>query len=219
MKNPPFYTAICAVATVTAPRVFWIFSSSSRRFASRIVYAVKKRGSQMKRILSLCLASVLCLGLGLPAFAAVDWDDFYLVTQPPEKLQVPFGTPFTVEIKVNAPQGAELTYQWGQVIDSGFYPYKMEDATQPVFQCFPGDYAYPNAPAARPYLDQTQEYACKILATEKDAEGDVLSQNTRLTQRVSVTVLRQREASKWEAFSDRWVYNPLFATVALCIGS
>jgi hypothetical protein len=173
----------------------------------------------MKKLLSLMLVLAMCLILSAPAMAAVNWDDFYIISQTTENLIIPFGSTFSLEVKVNVPQGTEVTYQWGEVISKHSYSYKMEDATQPVFQCSKGEYAYPNAPTARPYLNQTKEYACTITAVEKDDNGNVVKSAVLVTQAVKVTVLAEREATKWEHFKDRWLFDPLFAAVTLCIGS
>lgn len=174
----------------------------------------------MKHIFSVFLAVCLLAGLmvvgAVPALAAVNWDDFYIITQSTEALTVPFGTAFTLSVEVNIPAGAEVTYQWGQVIRGRPYSYKMEDATEPVFKCSAGDYGYPNAPSGAPYAEQSKEYACTITAVEKDGSGNVVDSAVFVTQGVTVTVLAEREATRWEAFRDRWLTGPLFATVAVC---
>ena len=45
--------------------------------------------------------------------AATDWDDFYIITQPPENLYVPYGESFALSVEVNVPDGVDaVTYQW-----------------------------------------------------------------------------------------------------------
>ena len=91
----------------------------------------------MKKLLALLLAVLMLFGLyavgasaktldgdtaqaGL-APLAVDWDDFYIITQP-EDQEIPFGSDFTLSVAVNVPAGAKVTYQWNRI----------EGATEPV---------------------------------------------------------------------------------------
>jgi len=66
----------------------------------------------MKKLLSICLAGLMLFGFGAEAMAeegesTVDWDDFYIVTQPRE-LTVPYGESFTLSVEVNIPEGARI---------------------------------------------------------------------------------------------------------------
>ena len=67
----------------------------------------------IRRILALAVVLALALALAMPAMAAVNWDDFYIIKQPPEVLYVRNGESFTLSVEAKTPDGVSLvTYQW-----------------------------------------------------------------------------------------------------------
>jgi len=93
-----------------------------------------------KGILALLLALALAFGLSLPALAAVNWDDFYIITQA-QDLYVKHGESFTLSVEVNIPDGIDrVTYQWCRE-----YTNRIEGATEATLQLSPGDPDYPQS--------------------------------------------------------------------------
>ncbi len=134
----------------------------------------------MKKLLALLLTLVLAFALAAPAFAeepeppsAVNWDAFYITEQPQSQI-VPHGEGFTLSVKVNAPEGVEVTYQWrnthGDIV---------EGATSSTLQLDPDDPLYPQMPKSEhlsvvPYYYRRAVYFCIITANVKDESGNVI---------------------------------------------
>jgi len=125
-----------------------------------------------QRLLAVLLTLVLAFGIGAPAMAeeivleeivfeaeasmeipveiaeapmeaaAVNWDDFYIITQPPKNLYVKRGESFTLSVEVNIPEGVEVTYQWYAYETPSDRP--IAGATAPSLQLGPGEAYYPN---------------------------------------------------------------------------
>ena len=159
-----------------------------------------------KKLLALLLAALLALGLSAPAMAEVNWDDFYFISQPPAKLTIPFGEDFTLSVEVNVPAEVEVTYDWHSPRWG-----RTGKAQGAVFHCTPDHPYYPKAPASRPYLEQTVEYICVIYGLEKDAGGNVVGYTQYLEmQHITVTVLPEREPTRWETIRDFLLMPVLF---------
>ena len=96
-----------------------------------------------KRLLAMASALALALTLALPAMAAVNWDDFTIITEPPpERQYVKRGESFTLSVEVNIPEGVEVTYQWYAYVTPSDRP--IAGATAPSLQLGPSDAFYPN---------------------------------------------------------------------------
>ena len=103
----------------------------------------------------------------------VNWDDFYIITQPPRDLYVKRGESFTLSVEVNIPDGVEVTYEWYSTGFSGL----IEGATAPALQLKPGDSDYPKAiPLAANYNYRYEpggshggSFQCRIIA---NADGE-----------------------------------------------
>jgi len=152
-----------------------------------------------KKLLTLLLALALGLGLGAPAAFAqttVDWDDFYILTQPQAAI-VPYGSSFTLSVEVNVPEGVKVvSYVWRPYIGT------LGAGTGSVLHLSPGDYAYPEA--YRPYLAATEYYHCIITAVEEDANGNPVGSPWELySQNAGVTVLAERDMYFWESWGER----------------
>jgi len=185
-----------------------------------------------KKLLAALLSLILVLSLVAPVMAeeiyaapanvvslAVNWDDFYIISQSPDELTVPFKSDFTLGVEVNIPAGAEVTYQWEYVIYGNLSSFRMENATEPVFHCSPGDVCYPTAPAARPYKEKSKDFFCTITAVEKDVNGNVVDTARLVTRGITVTVLPERDTTPREVFMDRWIIGPFWQTIGFCIGT
>ncbi|MDR2686290.1 MAG: hypothetical protein LBB75_00935 [Oscillospiraceae bacterium] len=156
----------------------------------------------MKKLLSIFLAGLMLFGFGAGAGAAEEdgepdsWDDFYIITQPPAQLTVPFGKSFTLSVEAHVPEGAKVSYVWQAGYGSSV---AVEGA---VSQVSPGDPLYPTA--YRPYETAYKYYNCVITAVEEDAQGNVARFRTLDSDGVQVTLLAERERNLWESLRDWW---------------
>ncbi|MCL1953091.1 MAG: hypothetical protein FWF60_09730 [Oscillospiraceae bacterium] len=150
----------------------------------------------MKKLLSIFLAGLLLLGLGTAASAAagdaVNWEDFYIVTQPQAELTVPYGSDITLSVEVHVPEGARVvSYEWSP------YSGPICAGTEPVLRLPPDDWFYPTA--YRPYYSASGYYGCTITAVEVDADGTPVGEPRELTsQNARVTVLAERDMNFFE---------------------
>jgi len=116
-----------------------------------------------KRILALAVALALGFTLAVPAMAAVNWDDFYIITQPPEVLYVRNGESFTLSVEAKTPDGVSLvSYRWYRR-----YGDWIEGAETAVLRLSPGDPDYPGENTfvfgnPGPPGSHCAEYACVI---------------------------------------------------------
>jgi len=123
-----------------------------------------------KRLLALVLALVLALGLALPAFAEANWDDFYIVTQPPENLFIPRGEGFTLNVEVNIPEGVKrVTYQWRCIDRTGHRD--LEGATEATLRLNSGDPNYPNSTNSRDFPGSAYYIMYYCIVTGYDDAG------------------------------------------------
>jgi len=110
---------------------------------------------QTKRLIALAVALVLALTLALPAMAAVNWEDFYIITEP-QGQTISRSESCTLSVEVNIPEGVdEVTYQWyarGEI---------LAGATANTLQVSPDD-AYPKN--AYSYTS----FSCSITAIDND---------------------------------------------------
>ena len=115
-----------------------------------------------KRAFVIIVALSLAFTLALPAMAAVNWDDFRIVTEPKD-LTVPHGESFTLSVGVNVPDGAdEVTYQWCSRVGQ-----PIPGAAASTLQLSPGDAYYPEA-------FQVSDFVCEITANESGGESKTL---------------------------------------------
>ena len=157
----------------------------------------------IKRMLAFVLALVLLLGFGAVASAeeappAINWDEFYIITQPPEEQTIAFGESFTLSVEVNVPEGVtRVTYQWRR---SGG---NITDATEAVLTLSPDCPGYPRA--QRPYLPATEHYRVIITAVVEEAEyGDVIETRTLTSQTTTVTVPAERNRHFGDTLRNIW---------------
>ena len=118
-----------------------------------------------KKLLALLLVLLLAFSIALPATAAVDWDEFRIITQSPQDITVPYNESFSLTVMVNVPEGAQVQYQWYCTGSSG----AIDGATSPTLTLSPGDPEYPQKPnttSANYYRDMS--YFCVINAYEND---------------------------------------------------
>ena len=144
-----------------------------------------------KKLLALLLTLALALSLALPAMAAVNWDEFHIITQP-QSMTVIRGDSFTLSVEVNVPDGAEVEYQWrrGPVGGSEDSSTRIYGATEPDLQISSNDDHYP-------FLNNYYDYYCEITAYEKDAGDTVLSSQMLTSDRARVTPV-EKEKTFWE---------------------
>ena len=144
-----------------------------------------------KRLLSLLLTLILAFGLAVPAVFAqeeddprstVNWDDFYIVTQPQQEQSIKKGESFTISFDVHVPEGVEVTYEWYGIAD-GFF--KMTTAG-PALVCNPGDTQYPVLDSTLlPNAVGSASYGCWITCREKDGD-EVISEKQLPIDKVAV---------------------------------
>ena len=88
--------------------------------------------------------------------SAVNWEDFTIITHPPESLSVKHGESFTLSVEVNIPEGVEMEYQW--YCESNMIP----GATDAVLQVNRDDAVHP-----KNYANACTYYYCRITGVEK----------------------------------------------------
>jgi len=121
-----------------------------------------------KRILAILLNFALALGLAAPVMAAVNWNEFYIVTQP-QDLYVPNGEGFTLNVEMNIPDWVdEIAYQWYNF--NGMVP--IEGATADTLLINPGDPDYPRS--SRSFFSgyggsHVGHYICRITAYTEES--------------------------------------------------
>ena len=149
-----------------------------------------------KRLLAALLALALALTLALPAMAAagpqsaVNWDEFYIITQP-QSQTIAHGESFTLSVEVNVPEGVTwVEYQWRR---SGGH---IADATEAVLMLSPGYPGYPRA--NRPYHSATGHYFVVITAVAEDEDGNVIDSRTLHSEVTAVTIQAERRPTLWE---------------------
>ena len=153
---------------------------------------------QSKKLLAILLTLALALTLAAPAaFAdeeatkpAINWDDFYITSQPPEELSLPFGSDITLRIEVNAPEGTEVTYQW---------LVSAEENSGQELRLSPGDFSYPKS---APYNRASAAYYCTITAVELNEDGEAVDSRT-LTTRTAVVLSAEREKTIWDTIKEK----------------
>ena len=142
----------------------------------------------MKKWLAALLVFAMALTLALPAMAAVDWDDFHIITQT-QDLAIKKGESFTLRVEVNVPDGAEVKYQWYR------YGSEIPGATASALQLSPSDPDYPQMPKATSgnyHYYRLERYCCVIDANDPD--GTELDTATLRSGDITVRV----ENSFWE---------------------
>lgn len=132
-----------------------------------------------KKPLALLLALVLGLSLGAPALAA-NWDDFYIVTQP-QDLVIPFGGDISLSVRVNAPAGVEVSYQWYSNANGNTY--WVEEAKGPDLRCSLGNSRY----FLLPDLSKAS-YCCAITGVERDTDGNAIETKTLISNNAYVAL-------------------------------
>ena len=149
-----------------------------------------------KRLLSVILAFVFAVVLFIPALATeepeppINWDEFTIVTQPPEWLELPFGADIVLSVEVSAPEGVTVTYQW-QIGDRA-----TPASEQPQLRLSPGSPHYPVASAPNQVTWAT--YRAIITATVEDEDGNAIETRTLQSRTVSVRIERERGPNIWE---------------------
>ena len=121
-----------------------------------------------KKLLTLLLAALLAFGVSAPAMALNKEDIKITMTGPKQPL--PFGSEFTLSVKVEEPlpEGVEIaSYQWfyrGNDIMSG--------ETESTLHRAPGELHYPRA--SYPYESGDTWYSCRVTFSEQDADGNMV---------------------------------------------
>jgi len=150
-----------------------------------------------KTLVSLALALVLAFGavplFGLTAQAAVDWDDFYIITEP-QKHTIQRGETITLSVEVNVPDGVVVEYQWYRQLGSAAH--LIENATTPVLRVDPNSSHYPSFILGRSRISQNN-YWCSIIARDPDAGAYLVSSKTLKSQTATVKV---EDNSSWAKF-------------------
>ena len=156
-----------------------------------------------KKLLALLLALLLGLGLSATAMAEdgdtaqadevsqeVNWDDFYIISQPPAELTIPFGEEFTLSVEVNVPEGAEVSYRWYKEWDNTSGSDLISDSTEPNLHCSPGDSYYPanSGIYIDPFRTTKATYFCIITAKEMDKDGNVVATKHLRSDNATVTL-------------------------------
>jgi len=160
-----------------------------------------------KKLLALLLVLLLDFGLALPAMAAVNWDEFYIITEPQGKT-VPYGLDITLSVEVNIPAGVKVTYQWFSNRGGAGFPV----STRPVMQLSPSDFGYPRS--SQPYYEASDSYYCKITAVEEDAGGNPVGPERYFwSSSAYVTVTAEREMNLWE--KTKKTISDIFANMFL----
>ena len=154
-----------------------------------------------KRMLAILLTLILAFTLALPAMAEeseppVNWDELYIVTQPPEQLTVPFGADIVLSVEVSAPEGVVVVYQW-QIGDRA-----TPASEQPQLRLSPGSPYYPAAEA--PYLPTQVIYRAIITAIVEDEYGNTAYMRVIQSRSVFVTIEPERERTTWESITNWW---------------
>ena len=151
-----------------------------------------------KTLLALLLALAMAFTLALPAMAASRKRNDIKITVTGHEKFLPFGSPFTLRVSVDMPDGVEIeSYQWGMWY-GGFGG--LEGETDSVLHAAPGDDIYPNA--YKPYLYSGQRYHCVVTFVEKDASGNVIDTFTKVSEEIRVGIDPERNATVWEALKD-----------------
>jgi len=127
-----------------------------------------------KRMLAALLTFTLALSLGLPAMAAVNWNEF-VFTKQPRNITIKHGDSFTFSVEVNVPNGVEANYQW--CLWEGENP-EIAGATGPELRLGLDDPFYP--PYDR-FGGTSTSYRCYVTAYEKDNAGNIVSSRTYFT--------------------------------------
>jgi len=146
--------------------------------------------TNMKKLISALLALVMVSGLfaamPLTASAAestVNWDDFYIVTQPQGRT-IKRGDTFTLSFEVNVPDGVEVEYQWFGIANGTF----KVATSEPFLICSPGDEYYPVLDTMFvPKAIGSATYLCTIVGYEKDGD-EIVSQKMLGIGRVTVNM-------------------------------
>ena len=150
-----------------------------------------------KTLTALLLTIALVFSLALPAAAAANWDEF-AVTAKSQDMTVPHGAGFTINVQVNIPANAEVTYQWHREQGSA-----IAGATAPTLQLKPGDADYPQMPKATsgntPYY-RAERYYCEITATEAGTADTKTLQSGPIAVRVKNSLLEKLYSITFEPF-------------------
>ena len=127
-----------------------------------------------KQLLALLLTLAMALGLGASAAFAqeaaaestVNWDEFYIVTQP-QNLNITSEEGFALRVAVNLPAGVnDIEYQW-------YANGRLDGETALELHQNPGDPYYPAfRPAGNRFAEA--EYHLRVTVCEKDADGNVI---------------------------------------------
>ena len=134
-----------------------------------------------KRLLAVLLTLALALALALPAMAAVNWNEFRIISHP-QDITIRHGESFTLSVEVNVPEGVEVEFQWYR---SSSTP--IEGATSSELHLSPSDQFYPEVSALG---GSTATYMIRITAHEKDDDGNIISSRTLASRHVTVTTER-----------------------------
>jgi len=137
-----------------------------------------------KRMLAVLLTLALALSLGLPAVAAVDWNEFR-ITKQPENMTIKQGDSFTLSVEVNVPEGMEVEYQWCRIHGGSI---DIENATSPDLRLGPDNSNYPQNNKFGG--GDSERYECQITAYAKNAVGTVVLEKRIWSNTVSVQLER-----------------------------
>ena len=194
---------------------------------------------QTKKWFALLMALVLAFSLALPALAeavpaevdtaaevtaadvdwdAVNWDDFYIITQPPKEVTVPYGGDFSLSVEVNIPAGLEVRYLWAWTYSDSSSSAQW-GPEEPAFSCSPGDDHYP---AAHTYKEWNREWRCLIIPVEKDSDGKVVQSNYEKALRTDITAVTlqpKRKETVLDTFLERFIFRPFMVSLGIIIGS
>ena len=145
-----------------------------------------------KRLLALLLSLASISALAMLAFAVeeqepapltsvVNWDEFYIITQPEYHRSISSLKTFELSVEVNIPAGVVLEYQWycESYYSNGF---PIPGATDAVLRVKPGDAHHPMK-----LKDGIAEYYCVITGIEKNDNVVVSQQQLTSAGRVVTT--------------------------------
>jgi len=140
-----------------------------------------------KKLFALLLTLALAFSLAMPAMAAVDWDDFRIVTQP-QSMTIKDGDSFTLSVEVDFPAGVVVAYMWilrTTGVQHQLTPFQKTTEKTSVLRIDPSSKYYPASVCGE--SSAWREYYVRITAYEEDSAGNMISSKSLTSDTVRVT--------------------------------